>query len=43
MCCIDYQNMRSDYVAAFVDHLVDWKFVENRLLRSSDKKKIGRA
>ena len=31
-------------MAAFVDHLVDWKFVENRLLRSSDeKKKIGRA
>jgi len=28
---LDYQNLRPTYVDAFLDHLVDWEAVENRL------------
>jgi len=28
---IDYQNRRADFVQAFLDHLVDWTFVEKNL------------
>jgi Fe-Mn family superoxide dismutase len=28
---IDYQNRRADFVQAFLDHLVDWAFVEKNL------------
>ena len=28
---LDYQNRRSDYIAAFLAHLVDWAFVERNL------------
>jgi Fe-Mn family superoxide dismutase len=28
---IDYQNRRADFVQAFLDHLVDWSFVEKNL------------
>lgn len=29
---LDYQNVRGSYVDAFLDHLVNWEFVESRLL-----------
>ena len=25
---LDYQNRRTDYIAAFLDHLVNWDFAE---------------
>ncbi|MEJ5349832.1 MAG: superoxide dismutase [Desulfosoma sp.] len=28
---LDYQNRRTDYVQAFLEHLVDWSFVEKNL------------
>jgi Fe-Mn family superoxide dismutase len=28
---LDYQNRRKDFVAAFLDHLVNWEFVASRL------------
>ena len=28
---LDYQNLRSEYVDAFVDYLIDWSFVEENL------------
>jgi Fe-Mn family superoxide dismutase len=28
---IDYQNLRPDYVANFMNHLVNWEFVESQL------------
>jgi Fe-Mn family superoxide dismutase len=28
---LDYQNRRADYLATFVDHLINWEFVQNRL------------
>lgn len=28
---LDYQNRRKDFVAAFVEHLIDWEFVAGRL------------
>ena len=28
---LDYQNKRADYVAAFLDHLVNWEFAEKNL------------
>jgi Fe-Mn family superoxide dismutase len=28
---LDYQNRRPDFVQAFLDHLVDWKFAERNL------------
>jgi Fe-Mn family superoxide dismutase len=28
---LDYQNRRADFVQAFLDHLVDWSFVEKNL------------
>lgn len=28
---LDYQNLRPDYVAAFMNHLVNWEFVESQL------------
>lgn len=32
---IDYRNARAKYVAAFLDHLVNWKFVEHRFAGGS--------
>jgi Fe-Mn family superoxide dismutase len=29
---VDYQNRRADYVKSFLDHLVDWEAVSQRLL-----------
>ncbi len=28
---LDYKNLRKDYLTAFVDHLIDWSFVEKNL------------
>ena len=28
---LDYQNLRANYVDAFINLLIDWKFVESRL------------
>jgi len=28
---LDYQNRRPDYVQAYLDHLVNWKFAEGHL------------
>ena len=28
---LDYQNKRPDYVAAFLDHLVNWEFAATNL------------
>jgi Fe-Mn family superoxide dismutase len=28
---LDYQNRRPDFVAAFLDHLVNWDFVNEQL------------
>ena len=29
---LDYQNRRADFVQTFLDHLVDWNFVEKKLV-----------
>ena len=29
---LDYQNRRADFVQTFLDHLVDWNFVEKNLV-----------
>ena len=29
---LDYQNRRGDYVRAYLDHLVNWRFAENNLV-----------
>ncbi|MFH1018851.1 MAG: superoxide dismutase [Pseudomonadota bacterium] len=31
---LDYQNRRKDYVAAFLDHLVNWEFAEENLAKN---------
>ena len=30
-CCLDYQNKRPDYVAAYLDHLLNWEFAAANL------------
>lgn len=34
---LDYQNRRPDFVSAFLDHLVDWDFVGQRLSRAREE------
>ena len=29
---LDYQNKRADYVAAYLDHLVNWEFAASNLV-----------
>ena len=29
---LDYQNMRATYVTNFLEHLINWKFVEGQFL-----------
>src|SRR5690606_41079427 len=31
---LDHQNRRADYVAAFLEHLVDWDFANQNLVRA---------
>ena len=31
---LDYQNRRADYVQAFMEHLINWKFAEQKFLIS---------
>ena len=35
---LDYQNKRPDYVAAFLDHLVNWEFAASNLQKASQRK-----
>jgi len=35
---LDYQNRRKDYVGIFLDHLVNWTFAEQNLLRNVEEK-----
>jgi len=35
---LDYQNRRTDFVSAFLDHLVDWEFVAQNLQRHASTK-----
>ncbi len=37
---LDYQNRRKDYTATFLKALVDWKFVEENLLRVEAEAKV---
>jgi superoxide dismutase, Fe-Mn family len=35
---LDYQNRRADFVAAFLDHLIDWEFVARNLARHTSQR-----
>lgn len=30
---IDYRNKRPDYVDMFIEHMINWKFVEDNLIK----------
>ncbi|MEN6542113.1 superoxide dismutase [Parvibaculum sp.] len=38
---LDYQNRRADYLATFLDKLVNWKFAEENLVRAGDAAKAA--
>ena len=39
---IDYRNRRPDYLKAFLDHLVNWEYVEKLFTRSEQVNILGR-